>query len=126
MRWTPEDVTHFAYTAGFRVPDLTTAVAIAIVASGGDSTRQHVFGPPGCGRQVGLWAIDPERWPEVASYDLTNPQDNAAAAYALTVARSGFDWSPYWRTGAFRTYIPHAALHTARRPRPPTVNDPRR
>lgn len=98
MRWSPATLSHLAASAGFTHPDLSTATALALAASGGIDTYDHAVGLPGCGRYVGLWGIDVDRWPHLAP-ELHIPARSAEAAYALTVEHDGFGWSPCYRAG---------------------------
>src|SRR6266852_1569902 len=78
------NIAQYARNAGFSGPDLVTAVAIALAESGGDP---EAFGDrelaPDKGPSVGLWQIDVDTHPEYENVNLTDPQVNANAAFAV-------------------------------------------
>ncbi len=85
---------------GFPNPELAAAVAMA--ESNGNTTVIHdTIGrtdlPPGIRheRSIGLWQINLLAHPGYASWDLTDPDTNAHAAFQ--VSWSGTHWSP-WST----------------------------
>lgn len=98
----PEQIARYAHGAGFRGDDLTTAVAIALAESGGD-TRTHNSVPPD--DSYGLWqinmlgALGPARRHEFgldADRELFDPKTNAAAAYDVSGRGASFEpWSTY-------------------------------
>ena len=113
-RLSPEQIAHHAYEAGFRGDALTTAVAVAMAESRGD-TRAHNTDPPD--NSYGLWQINmygsngPDRR---RAYDLENnrelfnPATNAEVANELYEARGSFmDWSTY-RYGLHRPFLDEA------------------
>lgn len=108
MRWEPATIAHFATRAGFVRPDVYTAVACAIAASGGLDHFDHRNGPPGCGRYVGLWGIDTDVHTQYDPDELGAPETAARAAYELTTAHGGFGWSPVWRAGYDRRHVDEA------------------
>jgi len=109
MRWEAPSISRFAQTAGFAPPALHTATAIALAGSGGIDHYDVRAGVPGCGRWVGLWALNTDEWPEYRPDDLHDPQAAANVAYALTVRCAGFGWSAVWRAGHDRRWAAHAA-----------------
>lgn len=115
MRWTPATIHRFATEAGFTRPDVHTAVAIALAASGGHDTFDHRCGIPCAGRYVGLWGIDAVEHPDLP-YDLHDPRDAAKAAYALTQEAGGFGWSAHWRAGHHAQYREVARTHSGHVP----------
>lgn len=95
-----------ASNAGFQGDDLTTAVAIALAESGGDSQNQTGDG----GTSWGLWQIHWTVHPEFDKNQLLNPQYNANAAFALYSARGGTfgDWSAY-NNGSYLAFLSAAS-----------------
>lgn len=95
----------YAANAGFSGADLTTAVAIAFAESSGNPTANGdtSLTPGG---SVGLWQINLAAHPEFAGIDLTDPQLNADAAYAVYVA-AGYNFSPWstFKSGAYAKYV---------------------
>jgi len=102
-------IADLAGKAGFLSDRLPTAAALALVSSGGHPHYDHRVGAPGCGRYVGLWGIDVDRWTEYRPDELAEPWRAARAAYELTQRCDGFGWSPQWCNGAERAYVPMAA-----------------
>ena len=98
------DLQTFATTAGFSGSDADTAAAIALAESSGNpnAVGDLALTPGG---SVGLWQINLKAHPEYTNVDLTDPQTNANAAYAIFQA-SGFGaWSTY-NSGAYQQYMP--------------------
>src|SRR5436309_6417798 len=103
-----EQIAQHAYRAGFRGEALTTAVAIALAESGGN-TRAHNGTPPD--NSYGLWQVNmlgsmgPARRKEFgldSNNDLFNPDENAKAAYAIAGHGKHFGpWSTY-TNGAYK------------------------
>jgi hypothetical protein len=112
---TAEQIARHAYKAGFRGHGLTTAVAVALAESGGN-TKSHNAAPPD--NSYGLWQINmlgamgPERRRQYhlhSNNDLFNPDTNAKVAYSMS--GHGKSWSP-WSTytgGAYRKYLSKAS-----------------
>jgi Lysozyme like domain len=104
--WTIADV---ASNAGFSGVDLVTAVAIAYAESSGN---------PGAvgdnGDSIGLWQINLPNHPEYQGVDLTDPQTNANAAFAIYSA-AGNSFSPWttFKTGAYESNLPQAQSDVA-------------
>lgn len=106
---TPSQIAGYASAAGFTGDDLVTAVAIAMAESGGNPMAYNpetaANTPTGLG-SVGLWQIYLKAHPEFAGIDLTNPTNNAAAAFAVYQA-AGNRFTP-WSTfgnGAYAGYV---------------------
>ncbi|MEV6906098.1 transglycosylase SLT domain-containing protein [Amycolatopsis sp. NPDC051071] len=111
---TPEQIARHAHDAGFRGEGLTTAVAVALAESGGN-TRAHNATPPD--NSYGLWQINmlggmgPERRRQFdlgSNSELFDPATNAKAANKIS--HDGRSWTP-WSTftnGAYRCYLPAA------------------
>src|SRR5216684_2897645 len=99
------DIATYARQAGFSGNDLATAVAIALAESSGNPT---VVGDLNLtpGGSVGLWQINLKAHPDLAAGDLTDPQTNANAAYAVYQAagNSFHPWTTY-KTGAYTAYL---------------------
>ncbi|MEV7548579.1 transglycosylase SLT domain-containing protein [Amycolatopsis sp. NPDC089917] len=111
---TPEQIARHAYDAGFRGDGLTTAVAVALAESGGD-TRAHNATPPD--DSYGLWQINmlgamgPERRRQFgldSNAELFDAATNAKAANKISDdGRSWTPWSTY-TNGAYRRHLPAA------------------
>lgn len=123
MRWSPATIAHYATGAGFVRPDVYTATAIALAASGGIDHYDHSPGVPGAGRYVGLWGVDTDEWPDLA-HDVLTPHGAAVAAYELTRRCGGFDWSSCARAGAHLRHLDTAVQAMAGRPFTETVPAP--
>lgn len=105
MRWSPVEIARFARAAGFYGDALTTATAVALATSGGNSTYDHRAGPAGAGRWQGLWGIDTDRWPDYRDRDLHESNTAASATHSLVTVTGGWDWSPVFRAGTHRQYL---------------------
>ncbi|WP_020671710.1 transglycosylase SLT domain-containing protein [Amycolatopsis nigrescens] len=108
---TAEQIAQHAYQAGFRGQGLSTAVAVALAESGGNS-RAHNGTPPD--NSYGLWQINmlggmgPERRRQFhleSNKELFSPAENAKVAYALS--SHGKYWRPWstYTNGAYRKYL---------------------
>lgn len=101
-------IAQYAANAGFSGDDLETAVAIALAESSGNpnANGDTNLTPGG---SVGLWQINLKAHPEFAQVDLTDPQTNADAAYAVYVA-AGYNFRPWstYKSGAFAQYLSDA------------------
>lgn len=114
----PADIASLAAAAGFQGNDLTTAIAVALGESGGNT------GPPdgdqslapGNGPSKGLWQINIGRnaHPEMASWNLYDPPTNAAAAFQIYTAGGGSfrPWSAF-TNGRYVNYLSAAAAGAA-------------
>ncbi len=111
---TPEQIARHAYDAGFRGDGLTTAVAVALAESGGD-TRAHNATPPD--NSYGLWQINmlggmgPERRRQFgldSNAELFDATTNAEAANKIS--NDGKSWTPWstYTNGAYRRHLPEA------------------
>lgn len=106
-----EEIAQHAYKAGFRGDALTTAVAIAMAESGGN-TRAHNATPPD--NSYGLWQVNmlggmgPERRREYGIHSndqLFDPDQNAEAAYKISGHGKHFGpWSTY-TNGAYKKHL---------------------
>jgi Lysozyme like domain len=114
--WAGRSIARFASNAGFYGDDLKTAVAVALVASGGNDHYDVTAGIPGAGRWQGLWAIDVDEHPELAAYDMGDPYQAARAAKQLTDDAGSFGWSAVWRNGLHLMQLEHAGTETTRQP----------
>lgn len=111
---TPEQIARHAYDAGFRGQALTTAVAVALAESAGD-THAHNAVPPD--DSYGLWqvnmlgALGPERRRDfhlTSDAELFDPAVNARAAWSISGRGSSFHpWSTY-TNGAYRGHLTEA------------------
>lgn len=117
---TPEQIAEHAYRAGFRGQGLTTAVAVALAESGGN-TRAHNATPPD--NSYGLWQINmlgamgPERREQYhldSNSELFDADANAKVANSLS--QDGKSWTPWstYTNGAYRDHLTAArrAAHT--------------
>lgn len=107
MRLTADEISTYAANAGFTGADLSTAVAVALAESSGQT---DVLGDPMLGVSVGLWQINLKAHPEYSRGELTDPQTNADAAYAIYAAagRSFKPWSTF-KNAAYLAYVPQGA-----------------
>lgn len=123
MKHTASGIVTLCREAGLPEPLLVPAVALALVSSGGHDGYDMRAGMPGAGHWQGLWAIDADRYPEVAPLNLHNPHDAAHACNFLTHRYLGFCWSPAYTNGAARHYrdLARAAIG---RPDLPTEHRP--
>lgn len=102
----------YASNVGFSGNDLVFAVAIALAESGGRTGVQgDLTLAPTNGPSIGLWQINTgsHAHPELAGQDLTDPQVNANAAYAIYKS-AGYSFAP-WSTfgnGAYTKYLQQA------------------
>src|SRR5271168_549795 len=88
----------YAAAAGFGDP--VTAAAIAMAESSGNP---YAIGDNG--NSIGLWQINLPSHPEDMGMNLTDPQTNANAAFAIYAAAGGFSpWSTY-NSGAYLAYL---------------------
>lgn len=105
-----------AANAGFQGQDLIIAVAIALAESGGNpSVVGDLAITPG--GSVGLWQINLRWHPEYNAAELTDPQTNADAAFAIYQA-AGNTFTPWttWGLGAAAgkgAYLSYMAQATA-------------
>lgn len=101
-------IAQYAANAGFSGDDLATAVAIALAESSGNPTANGdtALTPGG---SVGLWQINIAAHPEFEGWNLTDPQTNADAAYAVYQA-AGYNFRPWstYKSGAFAQYLSDA------------------
>lgn len=95
---TAQQVAAYARNAGFTGDDLVKAVAIAFAESSGNPTARGDNGD-----SIGLWQIDRRYHPEFTGWDLTEPQQNANAAFSVYQA-AGNSFSP-WSTYKSSAYV---------------------
>lgn len=102
---TASQIQGYAANAGFSGDDLNTAVAVALAESSG---RTGVVGDTSItpGGSIGLWQINLQAHPEYTAAELTDPQTNANAAYAIYSAAGG-QFTPWttFNTGAYMQYL---------------------
>lgn len=119
---TDTQIAQAAYDAGFRGNGLTTAIAIALAESHGNTTALNDHGE----FSVGLWQINVngylssrlKRWGLDSWIDLWDPLNNAKAAYALSGGGHRFGlWSTY-KHGSYLKYMDRASAAAK------TVNNP--
>lgn len=110
-----EQIANYAYKAGFRGHGLSTAVAVALAESAGN-TKAHNAVPPD--NSYGLWqinmlgALGPERRHQYhlkSNDELFDPATNARVANSIS--SDGHDFGPWstYTNGAYKKY-----LHKAR------------
>ena len=108
-----DSIPGYARSAGFPGGDLAVAVAIAYAESSGISSKYNKEAQDVPGRynresaddglgSYGLWQIYLAAHPEFSGQDLTDPQTNANAAFAIYQA-AGNSFSPWttYKTGAY-------------------------
>jgi hypothetical protein len=105
---TAAQIAGYAETAGFTGPDLQVAVAVALAESSGNpnAVGDLAITPGG---SIGLWQINLKAHPQYTAAELTDPQTNANAAYAIYAA-AGNQFTP-WSTyngGQYSAYIVQA------------------
>ena len=100
------DLSTYASNAGFSGDDLNTACAIALAESSG---RPAAVGDLDItpGGSIGLWQINLKAHPEYTANELTDPQTNANAAFAVyqSAGNSFSPWSTY-NSGAYQAFLP--------------------
>jgi hypothetical protein len=118
-------IQQYAANAGFSGPDLATAVAIAIAESGGDpnAVGDRTLAP-NRGPSIGLWQINIGRNanPKFANWNLTDPQTNANAAFAIYSAIGGFGTTRGWTTYTSGTYAQYLSAVPPTTPAPLTLD----
>jgi hypothetical protein len=102
-------IQQYAANAGFSGADLAVAVAIALAESGGNpSVVGDMSLAPSNGPSYGLWQINTgtSAHPEYAGVNLSDPQTNANAAFAIYAARGGSftEWTTY-TSGVYGMYM---------------------
>lgn len=99
-------IAQYAANAGFSGDDLATAVAIALAESGGEVNPPNPDAAITPGGSIGLWQINLYYHPEFNGLDLTDPQTNADAAYAVYQA-AGYNFMPWstYKSGRFLQYF---------------------
>jgi Lysozyme like domain len=105
---TAQQIAGYAANAGFTGPDLQVAVAVALAESSGNpnAVGDLAITPGG---SIGLWQINLKAHPQYTAAELTDPQTNANAAYAIYQA-AGNQFTP-WSTyngGQYSAYIVQA------------------
>lgn len=107
----PEQIAQHAYDAGFRGKDLTTAVAVAMAESGGQTTAHNPTPPDD---SYGLWQINmhgslgPDRREEFdldSDKDLFDPKTNAEAAFEISGKGDSFQPWTTFTGGAYEEYL---------------------
>lgn len=100
----PWTIAGVASTAGFTGGDLVIAVAVAYAESSGNPNSVGDNGD-----SIGLWQINLPNHPEYQGVNLTDPQTNANAAFAIYSA-AGNSFSPWttFRNGAYQQNIDQA------------------
>jgi Lysozyme like domain len=100
---TQDQISNYAAEAGFVDPDLDTAVAVAMAESSGDPSA---VGDLNVGGSYGLWQINLKYHPEYTADELSDPQTNANAAYAIYAA-AGNTFQPWstFNSGAYQAYL---------------------
>jgi len=114
VRLSADDVVQLAQQAGSG-GDVTTAAAVALAESGGETSA--VGTNTDGSRDRGLWQIN-DRWhPEVSDACAFDAGCNARAAYAISQGWTDFSpWTTY-RTGAYQQFVP--GVSTAHQQAPP-------
>ncbi len=118
MKYTAEQLTQYAWNAGFRGDALTTAVAVALAESDGDPdaynpeseyfNKRAVPDARAEGKgSTGLWQIFVFLWPTFDTWNLRDPQANACAAFIVWRQSSNafWPWATY-HSGAYKKYMP--------------------
>lgn len=114
-------VSQAAYTAGFRGPDLVTAVAVAHAESG---FQPGIVNPVGA---AGLWQILRSAHPDLSQWadgTWNTPTGNAVMAYVVWL-NAGRSWTP-WETytnGAYQRFLPDASAAVSNLPADAATGD---
>jgi hypothetical protein len=101
-------IAQYATKAGFKGQAITTATAIALAESGGNTNAYNPESAagtaPGWGSR-GLWQIYGKAHPEYNNDTLYDPNVNAKAAYK--VSNNGTNFTPWttYSTGAYKQYL---------------------
>lgn len=107
MKLSYDQILALAQNAGFGA-DSQTAAAIAIAESGGDPKAYNPETQAGTAEGMGsygLWQIYLKMHPEYACIDLTVPENNAQAAFAVYSEAGGFHpWSTF-KSGKYQEYL---------------------
>lgn len=115
MHLTYDQVLAYAQAAGFGT-DSQTAAAIALAESRGNTQAYNKEPQDVPGRynrtseddglgSYGLWQIYLAAHPELSGVDLTDPQNNANAAFSVYSEAGGFHpWSTF-KSGAYQEYM---------------------
>lgn len=102
------DIAKVASSAGFEGDDLATAVAVALAESSGNPSAVGDLNiTPG--GSIGLWQVNLKAHPEYSADELTDPQTNANAAFAIYQAAGGTfrPWSTF-NSGAYLAHLDSA------------------
>lgn len=103
-------IAQYAQNAGFSGDALITAVAIALAESSGNASAYNpetqAGTPEGMG-SYGLWQIYLNAHPEFQGVDLTDPQNNANAAFEIFSTNGFAPWSTY-QSRAYQSYLTDA------------------
>jgi hypothetical protein len=97
-----------AAKAGFRDEHLTTAVAVALAESGGNTTVINAREPDGS-KSFGLWQINNVHGTLLTSGDWREPRSNAGMAF-IVWQRAGRKWTPWgaYNNQSYRLYLVRA------------------
>ena len=103
-------IASYAYAAGFRGNSLTTAIAICLAESGGNTSavNHNTNGTT----DYGLWQINSVHSQYNGTLLLSNPAYNAQAAWELS--SHGINWQPWttFNTGAYKKFLSQAQAAT--------------
>lgn len=104
--WSPVAVADFCRKAGWTSTSLQQATAIALAASQGDDAYDYGYAASTLDDYKGLFGIPLSLIPSMFKGNLFDPLANAKLAYSLwRRGNRSWDWSPYYRSGAWRTYL---------------------
>lgn len=109
MRLNPAQIASLAAAAGFQGDDLTTAVAVALAESGGDTAAynpERQAGTPAGKGSYGIWQIYLNAHPEFIGWNLLDPATNAMAAFRVYSA-AGNRFRPWaaFKSGSYSAYL---------------------
>ena len=109
---TPAQIAGYAKSAGFPDSEIATATAVALAESGGrtDAQNRNTNGST----DYGVWQINTVHGALLNNGDKFNPADNARMAFTVW-SQAGRKWTPWsvYKSGAYRTQMPRAALAAA-------------
>lgn len=108
-----DQLTGLAQAAG-AAGDVTTAVAVALAESGGDTAAvgKNADGS----RDRGLWQINDQAHPEVSDSCAFDPACNARAAYTISNGWTDFSAWTVYTTGAYLQFMPQAGTAVQQAP----------
>src|SRR6266576_2522229 len=97
-----------AKNAGFRGPEIATAVAVALAESGGRETATNTANANGS-TDYGLWQINSIHTDDLKIGDWRNPADNAKMAFRVWTRQGWNGWNAY-KNGRYKMFVPRGQV----------------